>query len=256
MAPFASPSPHRGAAFARQRDTQILWLLDQHPVTAAMLVTLGWFPSKNKALKRLNRLVQRRRIKRVGTVWQGRGRPEHVFCRWLPKHDQLLHEVQLTQLCLGLHAERILRGPAVTDTAIRPDAEVWINGHCYYVELDRGTMGYGKIVQERFAKYRTCPHLSLWVCTSETRREGLRLRAEDLAATALFTTLPEALVSPHGEIWLDVAGERAALPRQGDKNPGKKPGEKGDLFAHPDAGDRLSQDMEAIPTATIPSSKK
>src|SRR5438105_4613916 len=65
-------------AFARERDARICWLLDTHPVTASMLVTLRWFPSKRKALKRLNRLVAKKRIRLVGTVCRKPGRPENV----------------------------------------------------------------------------------------------------------------------------------------------------------------------------------
>src|SRR5439155_22285705 len=106
----------------RQRDSRTCWLLDMHPATAAMLVRIGWFPNTNKALKRLNRLVRRRRIRLVGTLSQKVGRPEHVFCRWTPKTNQLLHEVQLTELCFRLDAERILRGPHLLDTPVQPDA--------------------------------------------------------------------------------------------------------------------------------------
>ena len=90
--PPALPAHRRSLDFARARDARICWLLDMHPVTAAMLVRVGWFPTKNKALKRLNRLVVRKRIRLVGTVCQKPGRPENVFCRWTPKVDYLLHE--------------------------------------------------------------------------------------------------------------------------------------------------------------------
>ncbi len=205
-------------AIARLRDTRIRWLLDMHPITAAMLVDIGWFPSKNKALKRLHRLLEKRQVRLVGTVSRRNGRPEHVYCRGLwVKSDQLLHEVELTQLCFRLHAEKILRGPLVSDSAIRPDAELWINGHLYYLELDRGTMSYGQILEKRFKKYEGFGHLVLWVCSSEARREGLRGRAERLRSVALFTTLAEAVVNPHAEIWIDVQGERVALPRHTER---------------------------------------
>lgn len=202
----------RSNVFARERDARVCWLLDMHPVTAAMLVSLGWFPSKNKALKRLRRLVERRRIRLVGSVARKAGRPEHVYCRWRPKPDQLLHEVELTALCFRIDAGKILRGPHVTNTAVLPDAEIWINGQPYSLELDRGTMGYAQITR-RFRKYEGCHHLSLWVCSTEERVEGMRHRAERLRGTALFTTLAQALASPHGPIWVDYTGERAALPR-------------------------------------------
>jgi hypothetical protein len=214
--PPALPTVPNTLAFAHQRDARIGWLLEMHPVTAAMLVQIGWFPSKNKALKRLHRLVAKKRIRLIGTVYQKPGRPENVYCRWTPKADHLLHETQLTQLCFRLDAEKILRGPHVLDTEVRPDAEVWINGDVYYLEWDRGTMSYGQIVQHRFRKYENCRHLVLWVSPSVVRQEGLRGRAERIRTIALFTTAGEALVSPHRAIWVDYQGEKASLPRQGE----------------------------------------
>src|SRR5438270_13057695 len=95
-------SPQHSLEFARERDERICWLLEMHPVTAAMLVNLGWFPSKNKALRRLRRLVAKKRIRFVGTVCRNTGRPEHVYCRWRLNNGQLLHEVELTELCFRL----------------------------------------------------------------------------------------------------------------------------------------------------------
>lgn len=217
--PRAAGRLYSSITFARQRDARICWLLETHPVTAAMLVRLGWFPNKNKALRRLRRLVARKRIRLVGTVCRATGRPEHVYCRWRPKPDQLLHEVELTELCLRLNAGKILRGRQATDGRVRPDAEVWVNGQRYYLELDRGTMGYAQVAR-RFRKYEGCPHLSLWVCPTQERMEGMRQRAERLRHAALFTTFAEALASPHAEIWRDFHGGKAALPREGE-NRGK-----------------------------------
>lgn len=217
--PPRSARPPSSNAFARTRDARILWLLDSHPVTAAMLVALGWFPNRNKALRRLRRLAARKRVRLVGTVARHAGRPEHVWCRWRPKGNQLLHEVQLTELCLRLHAGKILRTPHVLDRAVRPDAEVWINGRLYCLELDRATMTYAQIAR-RFRLYESCPHLSLWVCATEQRAEGMRRRAERLRSTALFTTFAQALASPHGTIWRDFSGASAALPQQRDRKGG------------------------------------
>lgn len=235
--PAAGRSQH-SLDFARERDARICWLLETHPVTAAMLVRLGWFPNKNKALKRLRRLVARKRICVAGTVCRTPGRPEQVYSRWRLKADQLQHEVALTELCLKLDAGRILRAPSAHDRTVRPDAEVWINTQLYYVELDRGSMTYAQIAR-RFRKYEGCPHVSLWVCSTEERMEGMRQRAERLRHAALFTTFAEALASPHGEIWRDFHGGRAALPRDGGEKGGNNPGAFQDLFAHPDAGGRF-----------------
>lgn len=201
-------------ALARARDNNIEWLLDTHPVTADMLVGLGWFPTRAKARVRLRRLTAKKRIRFVGTICRKGGRPEHVYCRWLPKLGGLVHEVELTELCFRLDAATILRGPHVIDDDIQPDAEVRIKGHLYYLELDRGTMGYAQMAR-RFERYEGFEDLVLWVCPTAARREGLRQRAEPLRSVALFTTLPEALDSPHKPIWIDYAGNRTSLPREG-----------------------------------------
>lgn len=206
-------TPQRSLAYARARDARVVWLLATHPVTAGMLVALGWFPTRAKARKRLRRLAARRRVRFVGTVCRALGRPEHVYCRWQPKADNLLHEVELTDVCFRLDAAQILRGPHVTDTRIRPDAEVWINGRLYYLEHDRGTMSHAQVAG-RFRLYEGCPHFVLWVCPTAERRDGLRARAEALRHSALFTTFGEASRSPHDPIWLDYGGRRAALPRE------------------------------------------
>jgi hypothetical protein len=212
--PDARPAPRQSLTFSRERDARIAWLLEAHPVTAAMLVGIGWFPTRKKALRRLHRLVRRGRIRLVGTVCQKAGRPENVYCRWTPKADHLLHEVQLTQLCLRLDARAILRGPNVTDAAVRPDAQAWINGDVYYLEWDRGTMGVGQVVRHRFRKYERCRHLVLWVCPTDVRLEALRARAERIRSVALFAKARDAIRSPHAEIWVDYRGQKAALPRQ------------------------------------------
>jgi hypothetical protein len=208
-----SPSPSDGHTFSRARDARVCWLLAQHPVTAAMLASLGWFPSAAKARRRLRVLARRKRVRLIGTVARRAGRPEHVWCGWTPKVDQLLHEVELTDLCLRLDAGEVRRGPHVRDKGLRADAELWINGQLYSLELDRATSGYDRVVSRRFVLYRSRPQLSLWVCPTPARRDGLRLRAKDLRATALFATLADALASPHGPVWLDHGGQRAALPR-------------------------------------------
>lgn len=71
-------APEQSIQFARARDRRIGWLLDTYPVTAAMLVWRGFFPNENKAIRRLGRLVRCGRVRRVGTVSRGPGRPDHV----------------------------------------------------------------------------------------------------------------------------------------------------------------------------------
>lgn len=224
---------HRSSnAFARQRDATILWLLEHHPATAGMLAGIGLFSNRRKAGKRLCRLRQRKQVRILGTVSLKGGHPEQVYCRgrWW-KADNLLHEVQLTRVCLKIEADEIRRGQGDTDPFLRPDAELYINGQRFLLEMDCGTMSYGEIVRKRFAKYRACPDFVLWICPSERRRDGLRRHADLIRGTGLFTTLDAALANPHASIWMDVDGEKAALPHR--SKGGLQPGSKGGSQPHP-----------------------
>jgi len=214
--PLGTGGQHNSNAFARLREAQILWLLERHPVTADMLVSIRLFASKARASKRLKRLVEKKQLRLAGTVSFKDGRPEHVYCRcrWV-KADNLLHEVQISQVCFKTHADEVRRGPEEVDRALLPDAELVIGGRRCLLELDLGTMSYEAVVTTRFAKYRACPDLVLWVCATPARMEGLRSRAADIRPTALFTTLDLALRDPHAAIWKDFDGETAALPRGG-----------------------------------------
>ncbi len=206
----------RSNAFARERDAQILWLLERHPATAEMLVAIGLFGSKARATKRLRRLAGRKLVRLAGTVAMSDGRPQHVYCRcrWL-KPDNLLHEVLLSRLCFRIHADEVRRGLGEVDPDLRPDAELLIGGQRYLLEFDRGTMSYQVVAKTRFEKYRFCRDLVLWVCQTQARMEGLRKRAEPIRGTGLFTSLEQALREPHAAIWIDFDGEAAALPRGG-----------------------------------------
>jgi predicted transcriptional regulator len=198
---------------ARRRDAQILWLLERHPATARMLAGIGLFPAAKKATRRLSRLSKRGLIRRLGTVSLKDGRPEHVYCRGRWKADNLLHEVQLTRVCLKMHAEVVRRGSREVDPFLRPDAELLIGGKRFFLEIDLGTMSCPDVVQNRFGKYRGTQDFVLWVCASARRMELLRHSAEVIREIALFTTLDLALDNPHAPIWVDFDGERAALPR-------------------------------------------
>jgi hypothetical protein len=213
MPPPACPSPRESGAFARARDERVCRLLAAHPVTAAMLVRVGWFPTPGKASKRLRRLCARKRVRLVGTVSRAPGRPEHVYAAFRPKADALAHEVELTEVCLRLDAGAVRRG-ADADPRLRPDAEVFIRGRRYLLELDRGSMSYGQVAR-RFRVYEGTRDFVLWVCPTPARREGLRARAAGIRGVALFTTRAEVLESPHGPIWRDYAGGTVALPREG-----------------------------------------
>jgi hypothetical protein len=229
MTTHAGTRPGTSNAFARQRDALILWLLLRHPATAGMLAGIRLFPTRKKASTRLRRLVERGLIRCLGTVSLKDGRPEQVYARGRWKGDNLLHEVQLTRVCLRIDADSVRRGTGEVDAELRPDAELLIAGERYYLEMDCGTIGYADIVQTRFAKYRSRTDLVLWVCPTASRMEGLRRHAAVIRETALFTTLEQALADPHASVWVDFEGERAALPRSQGRGTkaGAKPGDKG-----------------------------
>jgi hypothetical protein len=208
-----SSSPKCSNAIARERDGSLLWLLSRHPATASMLVGIGLFPSRKKASKRLHRLTQRRKLRLLGTVSLKNGRPEHVYGRGHWNTTNLTHEVLLTKVCLRIDADAIHRGHGEVDATLRPDAELVIGGQRFCLELDCGTMGYADVLRKRFTKYQACDDLVLWVCPTASRLEGLRRHATMIRGTALFTTLDQVLANPHGPIWVDCDGERAALPR-------------------------------------------
>jgi hypothetical protein len=234
--------PRSSNDFARERDGKVLWLLERHPATAGMLAGIGLFPNRKKARKRLGRLVERQRLRLLGTVSLKGGRPEQVYGRGRWNGTNLLHEVQLTRVCLKVDAAEVRRGPGEVDGDLRPDAELVIAGARYFLELDCGTMGYADVVRKRFARYRQSDDIVLWVCPTVRRREGLRAHAGSIRSTALFTTLHQALADPHGPVWIDCDGESVALPRatHGGAKPGKYPGAKGGAepgtFAPPGCG--------------------
>jgi hypothetical protein len=212
-------------AVSHERDAKLLWFLSHHPATAGILAGIGLFPTRKKASKRLRRLAERRQVRLLGTIPFTGGRPEHVYGRGRWKADNLHHEVQLTRVCLKIDAEEVRRGAGQVDPDIRPDAELFIRGERYFLELDCGTMSYADVVRKRFPKYRLTDDVVLWVCPSLARHKGLRCRATVLRSTALFATFPDVLRDPHAPVWVDVDGATAALPRSIDR--GEQGGAKG-----------------------------
>jgi predicted transcriptional regulator len=241
---------------ARKRDALLLWLLLRHPATAGMLAGISLFPTRKKASRRLNRLEERGLVRCLGTVSLKDGRPEHVYARGRWKADNLRHEVQLTRVCLKIHADEVRRGAGEVDRELRPDAELLIAGERYFLELDCGTMSTADIVRTRFAKYQAAEDLVLWVCLSERQMEGRRRHAGAIRDKALFTTLDQALADPHAPIWVDFDGERAALPRSRGvgTSPGEIPGDKGGenpgTLSPPGCGGATAPAQEGTPTVS------
>jgi hypothetical protein len=139
------------------------------------------------------------------------GRPERVYCNgWKPKCDQLRHELLLTDFLLLYPEADTLRGWAV-NRRLRPDAEMTLAGYFYRIELDTGEQTFAQ-VRRRQARYAGIEDYLLYVTLTEKRLEGLRRHAhEAVKRIAMFTTLAGAQRDPHGEIWIDCLGEKAAI---------------------------------------------
>lgn len=199
-------------------------LLDIHPVTSAMLFQIGLFTSVTRAQRRMLNLARRKKVKYVGPVLlKDRGRPEHVFCRWTPKSDNLTHEIRITQFFFALLMEVSFTGIEIvrgydTDRKLRPDAEFIIDGVKYLLEMDCGTMTYRDIVRKRFKKYETYDGIVIWIALTDARMNGLRTRGESLRTNALFTTLPAILAEPFGGVLIDFDGQIASIPKPGEKS--------------------------------------
>ena len=192
-------------------------LLDIHPMTADQLVRYGYFPTRKNALRRMLKLVRTKRIRQCPPVLlHKQGRPENVYCRWQPKHDNLRHEVLLTEFLLPFKDAQIVRGYDVRHD-LRPDAVMTLFGQEYLVEMDTGSMSYRDILRKRFSKYEQFGGIVLWVCLTETRKEGLRSRAERVRHNALFTTLFAHLTEPFGGVWIDYDGQIASVEKHEEK---------------------------------------
>lgn len=138
------------------------------------------------------------------------GRPQTVIANtWRPKPDQFRHDILLTDFLLCYPDAEIVRGPAV-DKHIRADAEMIMNGHMFFVELDTGSEPYSK-VERRQNSYRAVTDFLLYVTLSERRMQGLVKHSERVKNIAMFTTLDAVLRAPNGQIWTDGFGIRGSI---------------------------------------------
>lgn len=207
----------RHARAGKTRDQMIFDILDIHPVIAEQLVRMRLFPTVKIAQRRLLKLVQKKKVHYCGSaLMHDRGRPCNVYARWRPKHDNLRHEILLTEFLLPFIDAEIVRGYEIR-LPQRPDAKMTINGLVYLVEMDCGTMSYRDIVQKRFKKYEDYDGIVLWVCPTDVRKQGLIDRAERVKHNALFTTFAATLTEPFGGVWVDYDGQISSVPKPEEK---------------------------------------
>jgi hypothetical protein len=121
MQPIPPPGPPKNSnQFARDRDERICWMLDSHPVTAALLVAIGLSPARARRSSRSTVLSSKSASKVVGVVCRTSGRPEYVYCRWRPQ--ALLHEIELAIQTDAANTTRqllLIHGSANSDSIVR-----------------------------------------------------------------------------------------------------------------------------------------
>ena len=159
------------------------------------------------------KLSKRGQIRYVGSYMEKEsGSPRKVFCNgWRPPVDTLPHEIMGTRFLLKYDLDKCVRGYDV-DKRTRADAEIWMGGRKYLVEIDTGKVKYRRI-QARWRKYRGVEDFLLVVTSTEDRMKRVIEHSSEVAGIALFTTLDKALDDPYGVIWVDCFGKEVALPK-------------------------------------------
>jgi hypothetical protein len=268
--------PHRGASPPRKtvpsssqprpicidgfaRDARVCALLVTHPVTTGLLVQIGLFPNRQRALKRLRLLAERHHIRVVGSVSMSTGGQELVFCRWKPRPARLAHEVALSEVLLRLNLGTVYRGPDMARKNSSADAEVSIGGERYWLVMDQRAM-WEESMWRRLRRYELSSQRSLWVCGTAQNMERLCEQAERLRQSkgrtwALYTTHREALAHPDGPVWRDCRG-RCGLLRDLAGRVGRPEPDHRSVSAPPrseiDASRRLTELQRARPRIDTP----
>lgn len=118
-----------------------------------------------------------------------------------------LHELQLTEVCLNITAHEIRRLKNV-DRRFNADAEVIIDGHVYYIELDRDTEGYAQ-VKKQMKNYQDAKADVLWIVPTNARKEGMMKNTD---CSSFWFTLYDYALFPHDDVWTNIHGETSPLP--------------------------------------------
>lgn len=182
-------------------------------MTPWMFVWKGLFPNLRKAQKRLKKLAERKRIKAIGYVnMPERGGREIVYARRNVKLDNLQHDTEISRLVLGIEADDVRRYQEASEV-FNPDAEIVINGFCFYLEHDRDTMNC-KALRRKVEKYKKLETgVILWVCLTEARMRKLMKLAAPVITKSAFALYAEVVQNAHAEIWRGANGKAAPLPR-------------------------------------------
>lgn len=213
-----APAIRIAVAAARRLDLFALtanWRLRTERILGAFLIglvltyveLLPLFPSRFAATKRLHRLWERGKIKRVALVHGVEcGRPRYLYSKSPIKIDNSEHSYGLSRFLIQYPGALI----KINEDEYSADAFLSVGGQHFFVEYDRDTekMSY---IRSRFEKYRDAPCKVLWVCPSPERQEQLRKAAEIVKHNSLFGVESEIAADPRGKVWLGHSGNRYSI---------------------------------------------
>lgn len=180
--------------------------LRRNPADAQTFAYLGLFPNNEKARTCLRTLYRRKKILFRDHVQMENGQYRLVYAA--KQTPNIEHEYQLTQILIRCDVDEVRRGPDVGREFL-PDAELYVNGSLFLLELDRGSEGLPQVAKQ-LARHKSAGLDVLWIFPSEQRMRGAMSLTD--SPTAWFTTYDKAL-TPHEEVWVNIHGETAALPR-------------------------------------------
>lgn len=137
------------------------------------------------------------------------GKTEKQWARWNVPVHKAQHESDVMEILLRIRAQNVVRGWEVDE--YESDAILTINGDRYYLEVDRGTIGYRELIS-RMHRYATCPADVLWVFSTATRRDAAMRRTKGIPCEFWFSTFDQVVFNPHAEgIWLSRDGHTSTL---------------------------------------------
>lgn len=204
---------------------RILQFARQHPLTVRQIEQIGAFGTYARAAVWTHAKRKQGLLTHRGTIRNdhGNGRGLDVYCNgWMPKADNLRHEIKGTDFCLLYPQATFRRGYQVGP--FRPDIEMELNGQLYLIEIDCASLTRTQ-VQKRWARYRKFDADTgtiLIVAVSNPRRgidstermQELIRWSESMYGIASFTTLEALQADPYGAVlWDAEEGRYRALKR-------------------------------------------
>ncbi len=175
--------------FSRNIEKSEIKLLDwfENPSTARIWEPFG-FKSQKACHNQLLRLTHRGKLRKVGEIKEGHGRPEDVFCT-KKLASNVGHELRISQFVEAyvFAGARVLRGFDVTKPQ-NADAELFFGGEHFWVELDLGNEGLNQIAKQ-LKRYEKVEGWILFVCEFSQNIWKIKRIAEPLNRRILFTGL-------------------------------------------------------------------